>query len=321
MAHGITETDGMMYTGAAPWHRLGKNVEGVATAEQAISAAGLDWNVVTEPVYVQGKEVPNKVAVVREDTGLVMGIFGDGYQVAQNRGCFGMMDELVMTDEAVYHTAGSIHGGKRIWMLAKLPDDIKVIPGDTIQPYILLTNSHDGSSALRIVLTPIRVVCANTLTVALRAKEGTGFYGKHTRNLLTRAGEARELLGVAKAYFDHFGQQVDELVNTRMTVLEVERYLQELYEFKQDKTYAEQDHRVRSAYEGTLEQLGHPTNTIGGMSGTKWAAYNAVTRYIDHERPVRITGAGLQADDKRLDNSWFGAGVQTRQKAYDLLVR
>ena len=190
MAHGITETDGMMYTGEAPWHRLGTKVEGAATAEEAIVAAGLDWNVVSKSVYTRNiaggfEEVPNKIAVVREDTGLVLGVFGDGYQIAQNRGCFGMMNQVTMTDEAVYHTAGSIHGGKRIWMLVKLAEDIKVIPGDTIQPYILLTNSHDGSSALRIVLTPIRVVCANTLTVALRAKEGTGFYGKHTRNLLT----------------------------------------------------------------------------------------------------------------------------------------
>ena len=102
-----------------------------------------------------------------------------------------------------------------------------------------------------------------------------------------------------------------------MTVIEVQDYLQKLYNFKKDASYGEQDYRVTKAYEGTLDVLNHSTNRTDGMEGTKWAAYNAVTYYIDHERSVQ--GQQYQ-EDKRLDSSWFGKGVEIRQKAYDLLT-
>jgi phage/plasmid-like protein (TIGR03299 family) len=164
-------------------------------------------------------------------------------------------------------------------------------------------------------LTPIRVVCANTLSAALQG--GGGFYAKHTKNVLTRANEAREVLGLAHAYYEMFARQVDQLVDTRMTVIEVQDYLQRVYRFKSDQTYADQDHRIVKAYETTLDLLNHPTNTVGGIQGTRWAAYNAVSYYVDHERPVR---SGAYSDDRRLDASWFGSGSELRQRAYDLLT-
>jgi phage/plasmid-like protein (TIGR03299 family) len=320
MPAGITATDGLMYTGATPWHGLGVKLDSPATAAEAIAAAGLDWTVIKKPVYVRNihggfEEVAGKAAIVREDTQEVFTIMGDGYEPTQQRDAFNMFDGVVGLGEAVYHTAGSLFGGRKIFVLARLPEDIEIVPGDVVQPYILLSNSHDGSQALRMQLTPIRVVCANTLSAALRG--GGGFYAKHTKNVLARASEAREVLGLAHAYYEMFARQVDQLVNTRMTVIEVQEYLQRVYRFKGDQTYGDQDHRILKAYETTLDLLGHPTNTVGGIQGTKWAAYNAVSYYVDHERPVRN---GAYANDRRLDASWFGNGAELRQRAYDLLT-
>jgi phage/plasmid-like protein (TIGR03299 family) len=320
MPAGITATDGMMYTGATPWHGLGVKLDNPATAAEAIAAAGLGWTVIKKPVYVRNihggfEEIDGKAAILRQDTEEVFGVLGTGYQPVQNSEAFGFFDSVIGQGEAIYHTAGSLYGGKRVWILAKLPENIEVVPGDVVQPYILLSNSHDGSQALRMQITPIRVVCWNTLSAALQ-RQG-GFYAKHTRNVMERANEAREVLGLAHSYYEMFARQVDQLVNTRMTVIEVQDYLQRVYRFQADKTYADQDHRILKSYETTLDLLNHPTNTIGGIAGTKWAAYNAVSYYVDHERPVR---GGAYADDRRLDASWFGTGAELRQRAYDLLT-
>ena len=321
MPAGLLEHDGMMYAGETPWHKQGVKLDNPATAAEAIAAAKLDWDVITRLVYTRnlaGDIVPieDKRAIVRADTEEVFTVMGKGYQPVQNVEAFGFFDNVIAQGEAVYHTAGSLFNGRKIWILAKLPNDITVNEEDVIQPYILLSNSHDGSNALRMQLTPVRVVCFNTLRFATRASGG--FYGKHTRNVLQKAGEAREVLGLASAYYEMFAQKADQMLNTRLTVMEAQDYLQKVYQFNPDKTYAEQDHRVKSAYETTIDLLSHPTNTLGGMQGTAWAAWNAVTYYVDHERTIR--GADNLRDDKRLEASWFGVGADIRQRAYDLLV-
>ena len=196
MPAGITATDGMMYTGNAPWHKLGVKLDNPATAAEAIEAAQMEWSVITKPVYARNQaggfeEVDGKRAIVRADTQEVFTIMGNGYEPVQNKDAFSFFDAVIGQGEAIYHTAGSLYGGKRIWVMAKLPDDIKITPDDVIQPYILLSNSHDGSTALRMQITPIRVVCANTLSVALGSNGG--FYAKHTRNVMQRAKDAREV--------------------------------------------------------------------------------------------------------------------------------
>ena len=321
MPAGLYKSDGMMYVGETPWHRQGVKLDNPATAAEAIAAAKLDWEVVTQPVYVRNTaggfvEVPDKKAIIRQDTEEVFAVMGKGYEPVQNvSGSVSLLDDVVAQGQAVYHTAGSLFNGRKIFLLVKLPDDIIINGDDVIQPYILLSNSHDGSQALRMQLTPVRVVCYNTLRFANREKGG--FYGKHTRNILQRAEEAREVLGLAEAYYEMFAQKADQLLNTRMTIMDVQQYLQGVFRFQSDKPYAEQDHRLMAAYETTINLLNHPTNTLGGMQGTAWAAWNAVTYYVDHEKVVR--GSGEQRDDKRLDASWFGSGAEIRQRAFELL--
>ena len=325
MPAGITDRDGMMYTGQKPWHGLGVELDNPATAAEAIEAAELGWEVTTQPVYTRSaeypfapREIPNKRAVVRVDTQEPFAVMGSSYEPVQNRDAFNFFDAVVGQGEAIYHTAGSLYGGKRIWILAKLPEDIQITPEDKIQPYILLSNSHDGSTALRMQLTPIRVVCANTLSVALGSRGG--FYAKHTRNVMQRASDARDILGLAHAHFEMFAKQIDQLVNTKMTTFEQQDYFQKVFKFKDDLPYSEQDHRLIKGYEECVELLGHPTNTVGGMQGTKWAALNALTYYIDHEKAIRDNQLGYANDERRLDSSWFGSGAGLRQRGYELLL-
>ena len=134
---------------------------------------------------------------------------------------------------------------------------------------------------------------------------------------MNRAGEAREALGLAQAYFELFAKQVDELVNSRISSSKATEVLEQLYEFVPGKPIAEQHHNRVKSLEETLDLLAHPTNTISGMEGTKWALFNAITFHIDHQRAIR--GSEFR-EDRRLDNSWFGGGVKLRQRAYDLLV-
>ena len=133
----------MMYAGTTPWHKLGVQLDGEATAAEAIAAAQMDWTVTTQPVYVRNihdgfMEIHGKAAIMREDTEEVFGVMGSGYQPVQNNEAFGFFDSVIGQGEAIYHTAGSLYGGKRVWILAKLPEDIQVTPEDVVQPYICL---------------------------------------------------------------------------------------------------------------------------------------------------------------------------------------
>ena len=338
MAAGITKTDQMMYVGQEPWHGLGVEVKEAATAEQAIQAAEMDWSVVKEPVYIQlptqndhrsYTEIPGRVAIKREDTGDVFAVMGKGYEPVQNVEAFEFFDAVVGEGQAIYHTAGTLHGGKVVWILAKLPYAMDKIPGDSIDAYVLLMNSHDGSTALRMMNTNVRVVCQNTLNATgVNDLKRVGFYGKHTKNIKTKTEEARAMIDRIGVYNAWFEAQVDRMINTQITIDEVDLFLKELFQFKKDEKvgdqrayYAEkQDRRLVAAYDSVMDAMVHPTNLVGGMQGTQWQAYNAVTWYLDHEKPVRGAATGLEADSKRLESSWLYGGNDLRMKAQNILM-
>jgi phage/plasmid-like protein (TIGR03299 family) len=164
MAHEIATTaDGraaMFYTGEPPWHGLGTRLDNPATAAEAITAAGLDFTVeLTRLTTIDGIPVPQRVAVVRSDTQDVLGVVSPAYVPVQNRQAFGFLDAIAAEGGIRYHTAGALRRGERVWLLGKLPGEIRVKDSDDVtEKYLLLSNSHDGSSALRVYFTPVRVV-------------------------------------------------------------------------------------------------------------------------------------------------------------------
>ena len=324
----ITNTNGrdeMFYTGKTPWHGLGTKLDGPATAAEAIAAASLDWTVDTVPVYLDGGvEISGKKAVVRADTGLVTNVMSDRYTPLQNVDAFAFFDAVVGAGEDIYHTAGSLQGGRKVWALAKLSGDIKVVGDDVLEKYVLLANSHDGSLAVTMQLTAIRVVCANTMSVALGS--GQKFRALHTPNVISKANEAREFLGLTEAYFENLMAGINRLVETKINKTLVDEMVFKVFGLDETKAIGEQHYLPRHAAE-TVKELFHTGigNDLKGVKGTAWAAYNAVTEYIDHVRPqgVRLTTARSTAGElgsKRLESAWFGSGAKTKQSAWDILT-
>lgn len=207
MSHDLATINGqsaMMYYGEVPWHGLCQKLDGPATAAEAIRAANLDWKVEKTPLHIhQGKlypKVPDRFVIVRQDQAAsdapptVQGIVGRDYTPLQNREAFDWFDPIADGAKAIYHTAGALGDGERVWILAKLPDAIQVIGDDIADKFLLLSNSHDGSSSVQVKFTPIRVECQNTLTMAL--SQGRSLRIAHTPSLPPRKAAARDSLGI-----------------------------------------------------------------------------------------------------------------------------
>ena len=180
----------MFYTRTAPWHGLGTKVDEALTSKDALIYAGLDWQVLQEPVYTSAGELVSGYKVnVRDTDRNILGIVSDRYKIVQNEEAFSFTDAL-LGEGVKYETAGSIANGKIVWMLARMPQRY-IISGDAIEPYLVFSNTHDGSGAIRVAMTPIRVVCQNTLNLALSGAQRS-WSARHTSNVLNRLDEARE---------------------------------------------------------------------------------------------------------------------------------
>lgn len=208
------EVESMAYFGDLPWHGLGTKLENIATSEEAVKAAGLDWEVDLRPVYLlEGDtafEIENHKAVTRKTDSRVYGVVSNRYSPVQNTQAFGFFDSVVGEKAAIYHTAGSLRQGSKIWILAQLKDSMS-IHGDRVDKYVCLTNSHDGTLALQMFWTPIRVVCMNTLMMAQSQAIGERFYAKHTGNINDKLSIAREILGMSNEFFKNFKETASRL--------------------------------------------------------------------------------------------------------------
>jgi phage/plasmid-like protein (TIGR03299 family) len=221
----------MMYHGDVPWHGLGSRLDAPATAREAIAAAGLDYNVTLADLTTRsGSPVLSRKAVIRLDSNDVLGVVGNSYVPIQNRECFSFLDAVVADGGLRYHTAGALRKGEKIWLLAKLPGQIRVrFSEDVTEKYLLLSNSHDGSSALRVHYTAIRVVCANTLAMADRAGQGEGIAIRHQGDLVSKVRDAQKVLGLATRFFDDLEGQFDLMARHYPKFAQVSDYFKALY--------------------------------------------------------------------------------------------
>ncbi|QDT29897.1 hypothetical protein Enr10x_52540 [Gimesia panareensis] len=317
MSHELATTNGqssLMYVGAPPWHRLGTKLDEPATAAEAIEAAGLNYRVDLRPLVTEeGLPVPQRKAVVRSDSNAVLGVVGNSYQPVQNHQCFGFLDSVVSDGRLRYHTAGALGQGERVWMLAKIPGEIRIKDSeDVTEQYLLLSNSHDGSSALRMYFTPIRVVCANTLGVAERRSRGQGVSIMHKGNLSSKVAEAQNVLGFAKRFYDNLDDNINRLAHHYPSRKQLDNYFSTLY----PETPDSKNQRVKNIRKN-LEYLfenGRGQNILETKL-TSWAAFNAVTEFVDHHRSTR----GKTEDEKisrRFESSWFGSGARLKAAAW-----
>ena len=207
--------ESMFYTRKAPWHGLGVRVEEAPESKEALIQAGLDWKVEQTDVYAaSGERILGYKANIRDIDRSVLGIVGDRYKIVQSEEAFAFTDGL-LGEGVKYETAGSLAGGKIVWMLAKLPEKY-IISGDAIEPYLVFCNSHDGSGAIRVAMTPVRVVCQNTLNLALKGASRV-WSARHTGNVMSRMDEARETLQLANAYMSQLGRSINELQDKKLT--------------------------------------------------------------------------------------------------------
>lgn len=321
----------MCYLGAAPWwvpeEAQGGTtvVDGMtavklanpATAAEAIKAGGLDWEVNLAPVMVDDPARPgnhhfikNRRATVRSDRSLdtgVLGIVSHNYQPIQNREAFKFFDQIVGEGKAIYHTAGCLKEGIRVWLLAKLPETIEIVPGDAIEQYLLLTNAHDGTEAARIRFTPVRVVCQNTLNMALATQDTIEARVRHIGGLQWQFKNAAELLGITTKAFSDTALHYRAMAGRQMGTDGASEYFKLVVP---DNPLAVNHTRTNN----TRDVLKHlyengRGNDMPQTRGTLWAAYNAVTEYIDHVR------MGAATPQKRLYGTWFGTGADLRRVA------
>lgn len=321
MAHNLATTNGktaMMYTGETPWHKLGTRLEEPPTAQEAMVASGLDYAVeLCQLQTIHGTMVPQRKATVRADTGQVLGVVGNNYQPIQNSQAFCFLDALVAKGQVRYHTAGALGQGERIWLLAKLPKDIRVNQtDDLINKFLLLSNTHDGTTALRVLFTPIRVVCQNTLNLAERYGAGQGIAIQHKGDLDTKIREAQRVLGLTHQFYELAEARINHLASHKPTVHEVLSYFEQVYPDPVDtdnsRAFKVRDHLLALFENGMGQEL-------PGIRGTTWAAYNAVTEWVDHHRPTRSANPNERAS-RRLNSAWFGEGARIKGRAWDLAL-
>ncbi len=320
--HNLAVTNGktaMMYTGDVPWHRLGTKLDQPATAREAIEAAGLNYLVQLKQLMTSdGNDVTTRKAAVRTDTNEVLGVVGNGYSVVQNFQAFGFLDAIVADGGLRYHTAGALGKGEKIWMLAKLPGHIQVKnSADIVDKFLLLSNAHDGSAALRVYFTPIRVVCQNTLSLAERRSHGQGVSILHKGDLETKIKEAQQVLGFATRFYDDAAEQINRLASHYPSQAQVSAYFQEIYPDPEEGKDNARAANIRQELHRLFEEgIGHDEPAI---KSSTWVAFNAVSEFVDHVRPGRGSNDADRAS-RRLDSIWFGSGARLKQRAWNLAL-
>lgn len=333
----------MMFSGSnmVPWHGLGQIVEGALTADEALVQAGLDWTVDKTPIYIPDLvtaaendgsrsmiEVDGHYATVRSTDRRVLGLVQKKYVPLQNSEAFSFFDAIVSRKEAIYETAGSLDNGRRVWVLAKLPGEIVVknargATEDLTNKYVLIANSHDGSSGVQIKVTPIRVVCQNTLTAALK---GGAFSIRHTKSVSDRVAQAAEAMGFTNKMYAELSEAWQAMADRRLSEVDAVEFFETCLKKSSKAQGGVSDNDADDSFD---DQTGEPREPRaikhivglyeGGAGadmtyGTLWGAYNAITEYADHKK--------YRTADTRLNSAWFnGAGNILKQKAFSEAVK
>lgn len=318
MSAGLELNDSMFSAREVPWHRIGTVVEETLKADEAIKVAGLDWQVELVPAIAKGEGIHRstnayfpmaKIDGDYEFIGNATRVVSHKYELLQNREAFTFMDNLV--DEGLsYETAGSLRNRAWVWMTAKLPGGIAVGGEDMHDVYLLLSNSHDGTKAVRVDVTPVRVVCQNTLNMAW-SDARRSWSARHLSTIDGRITEARETMDLTFKYLDDWKDQSEMLLAEKFTDRQMENLL--------DKVIPEGP-RAAQEHKAVIRTLFNSSPTIIGtaVEGTRLGALNAVGEYFDHIRFA--DDDGRKTPESQAMGSWDGIGAKMRNKTADALL-
>ena len=277
--------ESMFYVRETPWHGLGTKVLEAPASKDALQLAGLNWRVLQEPIYTAMEElVDGYKANVRDSDRKVLGVVTDRYRVIQNDEAFAFTDELLGAG-VKYETAGSLQGGRKVWLLAHMPHEY-IISGERISPYLLFSNTHDGSGAIKVALTPIRVVCQNTLNLALaNAKRSWSMI--HTGDIKEKMQEARDTLFLAENYMDELGKEFEALRMKKLTDKQVMEYIEILLPIEDGSTPQQEKNMKRLREDMKIRYFDAPD--LQGVGKNAYRFVNAVSDFATHAEPLRKT--------------------------------
>ena len=268
-----------------PWHGLGTIVKEAPTSADAIRLAGLDWSVVQETIYTNfNRVVEGYRANVRSSDRKVLGVVSDRYKVVQNVDAFSFTDEL-LGKGVRYETAGSLQEGKKVWLLARLPREY-IIAGERISPYLVFSNTHDGSGSVKVAITPVRVVCNNTLNLALGTAKRS-FSMIHTGNIQDKIQEAKDTLFMAEEYMDCLGVEFEQLRRQKITDAQVKEYIELLLPMEKDPTPIQGKNIIRLREDMMKRYYDAPD--LQKVGNNAYRFINAVSDFATHSNPLRRT--------------------------------
>ena len=275
----------MFYSREKPWHGLGTMEAEAPNSKDALRLAGLNWKVLQEPVYTENEElIQGYKAIVRDSDRKVLGVVTDRYKVIQNEEAFAFTDTL-LGEGVRYETAGSLQEGRRVWMLARLPREF-IIGGERISPYMVFSNTHDGSGAVKTALTPIRVVCNNTLNLALRtAKRSWSMI--HTGDISGKIEEAKNTLLLADEYMTALGQEFEDLRKIKLSEKQVLDYIKIL--LPMEENYSLLQKRGVEKLRADMKMRYFDAPDLKGVGNNGYRFVNAVSDFATHSTPRRKT--------------------------------
>ena len=276
----------MFFTRVTPWHGLGTRVEEAPGSKEALVLAGLDWKVVQKPIVTEdGLPVNGFKANIRDRDSQVLGVVTNRYKVVQNEDAFAFTDKL-LGEGVTYETAGSLQDGRRTWILAKLPQRY-IISGDEITPYLVFMNSHDGTGAIKAAMTPVRVVCQNTLNLALSTAKRS-WSTNHTGDIKGKLEDARNTLLYADRYMGELGKAIDQLQQIRLSDQKVYEYIDALFPLMDGITEQQRKNLMRLKEEVKMRYFDAPDLQYVGKNGYRFV--NAVSDFATHGKPLRQSG-------------------------------
>jgi phage/plasmid-like protein (TIGR03299 family) len=331
----------MAYYGDVPWHGLGKEVPKSVTAEEMIRAAGLDWSVQFRPARgamkinrkgefsryevvrlpretAQKREVPHEtgqsylpvLALPRknaQETEVLLGVVSRRYTPLQNVEAFEFFNPIVGDRQAYFETAGALGEGERIWVMARMPKAMEIVPGDECLKYLLLSNTHSGDGSVVVKFTSVRVICNNTLMMAM--EDGQKAYRvRHSKQMHFKLDELADFLAITQEVFLKAEECFRLLARIQMKGDRLDQYLEAVF----PRSEAQKKKQERPQRWGCLRQAfdGQPDLQLPGVQGTLWAAYNAITRFEDYKQPQQE-----EQPDQRLERVWFGGGADIKLRA------
>lgn len=279
------EIETMFYVRETPWHGLGKKVTEAPTSKEALSLSGLNWRVEQEPIYTEtGNLISGFKANVRDIDQKILGVVTDRYKVIQNEEAFAFTDEL-LGEGIRYETAGSLQGGRKVWLLAHLPHEY-IIAGERISPYLVFSNTHDGSGAIRVAVTPIRVVCNNTLNLALNTAKRS-WSTIHTGDIKSKLEEAKNTLFMANTYMDELGKEFENLRKKKLTDKQVIEYIELLIPLDESATSQQKKNIIRLQDDMKIRYFDAPD--LKDVGNNAYRFINAVSDFATHAEPLRKT--------------------------------